>query len=98
MGQTVQYSCDYGKCGKDISRGRGRTWRLVLRAESCGINPDTKSEFNAGNPLSPDKHFCNENCLAGWALDENEANRIAQAEFDKPKSPTIIGYTPPHPK
>lgn len=74
MSKTVEVHCD--KCGEDITyTGNSVDYRIVLGSESPtpwymkeGKSGGAMTDMMIYDPFPKTMHFCNETCLAMWAL------------------------------
>lgn len=78
MAHVTQTRCD--DCGKDITKGAGRMWRLVVMSEVIGMLDGPAPQRHDAGAILPQQHFCDEACLAHWAT--AAAARKAQAEVN----------------
>lgn len=96
MAQDNQTFCDNDACGKDITKGAGRAWRLDIYPVVIGMTGEPRHD--ATTPPQA-KHFCDEACLGAWATvaaketaedetahQEKLKRRQAQRDAAKPKT------------
>lgn len=82
--------CD--ACGDDITEGHGRMWHLQLHSCVTAMAKDKEPRHDAGAIL-PMHNFCDEHCLADWALksaaakDAGEAAHIEELKAGTQKPP-----------
>lgn len=83
MTQLMTTKCDAPGCGKDITEGEGRRWRLVLSSEMIPLRADgaNKMRHNA-HTHNAQKHFCDFKCLAVAAMVLAERDETAQQATD----------------
>lgn len=87
MAKTTITTCDFSGCGKDITQGDGRYWRLTLMAERVAMrgagDPAGKPpRWNAHSTMEP-KHFCGPQCLVGWASTAALADDAGQIQHEE---------------
>ena len=86
MPKIETITCDYQKCGKDITyTGNVVGYRLVLASESK--SPWYEKEGKQGGvvtdmmiypPIKRNHYYCNLRCLEGWVDDRKSAREEAK--------------------
>lgn len=80
MPVTQTVSCDAPNCGKDITKGNGRMWRMQAYSQVIQMDPASTPRGDAGD-MVPLLHFCDNRCLANWSTASANAADTAQAEY-----------------
>lgn len=78
MAQDQITYCDSDICGKDITKGDGRNWRLDIYPVVISMQGEPKHD--ATTPPQA-KHFCDEKCLADWATPAAKEKAEDEAQF-----------------